>query len=30
MMGEPGTAEVLNLEDLEAVSGLRTGRKHVV
>src|SRR5258706_7011352 len=29
-MGEPGTAEVLNLEDLEAVSGLRTGRKHVV
>jgi acetolactate synthase-1/3 small subunit len=30
LMGEPGTAEVLNLEDLEAVSGLRTGRKHVV
>src|SRR3954470_2813246 len=29
-MGEPGTAEVLNLEDLEAVSGLRTGRKHVL
>src|SRR3954468_6919504 len=30
LMGEPGTAEVLNLEDLEAVSGMRTGRKHVV
>src|SRR5437588_4159577 len=29
-MGEPGTSEVLNLEDLEAVSGLRTGRKHVL
>src|SRR4051794_11733132 len=29
-MGEPGTADVLNLEDLEAVSGLRTGRKHVL
>src|SRR6059036_2454481 len=29
-MGEPGTAEVLNLEDLEAVAGLRTGRKHVL
>src|SRR6187551_1023662 len=29
-MGEPGTAEVLNLDDLEAVSGLRTGRKHVL
>src|SRR5580765_340533 len=29
-MGEPATSQVLNLEDLEAVSGLRTGRKHVV
>jgi acetolactate synthase-1/3 small subunit len=29
-MGEPGTAEVLNLEDLDAVAGLRTGRKHVL
>jgi acetolactate synthase-1/3 small subunit len=29
-MGEPATSEVLNLEDLEAVSGLRTGRKHVL
>src|SRR5206468_1924041 len=31
MMGDPGTKEqLLSLEDLEAVSGLRTGRKHVV
>jgi acetolactate synthase-1/3 small subunit len=29
-MGEPGTKEVLSLEDLEAVSGLRTGRKHIL
>lgn len=29
-MGEPGTQEVLSLEDLEAVSGLRTGRKHIL
>ena len=29
-MGEPGTSEILNLDDLEAVSGLRTGRKHVL
>ena len=29
-MGDPATSEVLNLEDLEAVSGLRTGRKHVL
>ena len=29
-MGEPGTKEVLSLEELEAVSGLRTGRKHVL
>src|SRR5213595_2776059 len=29
-MGEPGTAEVLNLDDLEAAGGIRTGRKHVL
>ena len=29
-MGEPGTKEPLNLEDLEASSGLRTGRRHVL
>jgi len=29
-MGEPGTKEPLSLEDLEAVAGLRTGRKHVL
>ena len=29
-MGEPGTKELLHLEDLEATSGLRTGRKHVL
>jgi acetolactate synthase I/III small subunit len=29
-MGEPGTKEILSLEELEAVSGLRTGRKHVL
>jgi acetolactate synthase I/III small subunit len=29
-MGEPGTKEVLNLEDLEAASGRLTGRKHVL
>jgi acetolactate synthase-1/3 small subunit len=29
-VGEPGTKEVLSLEDLEAVSGLRTGRKHIL
>src|SRR5918911_538120 len=29
-MGEPGTKEVLSLEELEAVTGLRTGRKHVL
>ena len=29
-MGEPGTKEVLNLEDLEASGGIRTGRKHVL
>jgi acetolactate synthase I/III small subunit len=29
-MGEPGTKEVLNLADLEASGGVRTGRKHVL
>ena len=29
-MGEPGTKEVLNLEDLEASAGFRTGRKHIL
>jgi len=29
-MGEPGTKELLNLEDLEAAGGIRTGRKHVL
>ena len=29
-MGEPGTKEVLNLEELEAAGGIRTGRKHVL
>jgi acetolactate synthase I/III small subunit len=29
-MGEPGTKEVLNLEDLQAYGGIRTGRKHVL
>ncbi len=29
-MGEPGTKELLSLEDLEATAGLRTGRKHVL
>ena len=29
-MGEPGTKEVLNLDELEASSGFRTGRKHVL
>src|SRR5919107_1391854 len=29
-MGEPGTKEILSLEELDAVSGLRTGRKHVL
>ena len=29
-MGEPGTKEVLSLEQLEAAGGLRTGRKHVL
>jgi acetolactate synthase-1/3 small subunit len=29
-LGEPGTKEVLNLEDLEASGGIHTGRKHVL
>src|SRR3954447_6262609 len=29
-MGEPGTKETLSLEELDAVVGLRTGRKHVL
>ncbi|MGH2889087.1 MAG: acetolactate synthase small subunit [Solirubrobacteraceae bacterium] len=29
-MGEPGTKEVLSLDQLEAVVGLRTGRKHIL
>jgi acetolactate synthase-1/3 small subunit len=29
-MGEPATKEVLSLDQLEAVSGLRTGRKHTL
>ena len=29
-MGEPGTKEVLHLEDLEVSGGGRTGRKHVL
>jgi acetolactate synthase I/III small subunit len=29
-MGEPGTKEVLRLEDLEAAGGIRTGRRHVL
>jgi acetolactate synthase I/III small subunit len=29
-VGEPGTKELLNLEDLESSGGIRTGRKHVL
>ena len=29
-MGEPATKDILNLEDLEAAGGIRTGRKHVL
>jgi acetolactate synthase-1/3 small subunit len=29
-MGEPGTQELLSLEDLEVAGGLRTGRKHTL
>jgi acetolactate synthase I/III small subunit len=30
VMGEPGTQEILSLDELEAATGLRTGRKHVL
>ena len=30
VMGEPGTKEPLSLEELQASTGLRTGRKHVL
>ena len=29
-MGEPGTKEPLSLEELDAVAGMRTGRKHTL
>ncbi len=29
-MGEPGTKELLSLEDLEAAGSIRTGRKHIL
>ncbi len=29
-MGEPGTKELLNLDDLQASSGFRTGRRHIL
>src|SRR5436305_14555830 len=29
-VGEPGTKEPLSLEELDAVAGLRTGRKHTL
>ncbi len=29
-MGEPATKEVLNLDDLQASSGFRTGRRHIL
>ena len=29
-MGEPGTKELISLDELEAAGGLRTGRKHVL
>jgi acetolactate synthase-1/3 small subunit len=29
-MGEPGTKEILNLEDLQVSGGMMTGRKHVL
>src|SRR5215218_7855078 len=29
-MGEPGTKEPLTLEELEATTGVRTGRKHIL
>ena len=30
VVGEPGTKELLSLEELEAAGGMRTGRKHVL
>ncbi len=30
LMGEPGTKEILRLEDLEAAGNIHTGRKHVL
>ncbi|HEV2769191.1 MAG TPA: acetolactate synthase small subunit [Solirubrobacteraceae bacterium] len=30
VVGEPGTPELLSLEELEAAGGMRTGRKHVL
>jgi acetolactate synthase-1/3 small subunit len=29
-MGEPGTKELVSLEELEAAGGLRTGRRHIL
>ena len=29
-MGEPGTKDLISLEELDATAGLRTGRKHVL
>jgi len=29
-VGEPGTKEILSLEELEASAGVRTGRKHIL
>src|ERR1700684_577031 len=29
-MGEPGTKEILSLEELEAAGSFRTGRKHIL
>ncbi|MDX6691696.1 MAG: acetolactate synthase small subunit, partial [Solirubrobacteraceae bacterium] len=29
-MGEPGTKELLSLEELEAAGSMHTGRKHVL
>jgi acetolactate synthase-1/3 small subunit len=29
-MGEPGTKEILKLEELEASGGIRTGRRHIL
>ena len=29
-MGEPGTKELLNLEDLQASGGIHTGRRHIL